>query len=152
MRLTDRLRVEHGVYLLQLRHLEELVSAQASTEAVAAALSTIVIAEEHHSRLEDSVLYPELAQRIGASTEVLVEVRKDHDRLHVLADQARLNCGAAEVRAYASALREHLEREIHHLFPLAEEIISEPVLASLGNWQEDHIRTELGRPEGWNRS
>ena len=56
------------------------------------------------------------------------------------------------MRAYAAALREHLEREIHHLFPLAEEIISESVLSSLGNWQEDHIRQELGRPEGWARS
>ena len=149
MRLTDRLKVEHGVYLLQLRHLEELLAAQASEEAVAAALTTIVIAEEHHSRLEDAVLYPQLAQRIGPDSPVLVEVRREHERLHDLAAAARLHGRADDAAAFVVALREHLEHEIHHLFPLAEELLSEALLASLGNWQEDHIRQELGRPESW---
>jgi hemerythrin-like domain-containing protein len=151
MKLTDRLKVEHGVYLLQLRHVEELLAAQASPEAVAASLSTIVVAEDHHSRLEDEVLYPQLAQRLGPEAEVLVEVRKDHERLHDLAAVARLHARPDDVVAFIGAMRAHLEREIHHLFPLADELLSETLLSSLGNWQEDHIRQELGRPEPWAR-
>jgi hemerythrin-like domain-containing protein len=149
MKLTDRLKVEHGVYLLQLRHLEELLAAQASPEAITAALSTIVMAEDHHSRLEDAVLYPQLAQRIGPDSEVLVQVRQEHERLHDLALAARLHGREDDVAAYIMAMREHLEHEIHHLFPLADELLSEALLSSLGNWQEDHIRQELGRPERW---
>ena len=149
MKLTDRLRVEHGVYLLQLRHVEELLKCEAAPEAVAAALSTIVVAEDHHSRLEDAVLYPELERLVGAAAPPLVEVRQTHARLQVLATQARLSASPADVRAFVNALREHMEQEIHHVFPLIEELISEELLASLGNWQEDHIRHELGRPERW---
>ena len=149
MKLTDRLRVEHGVYLLQLRHVEELLAAEAAPEALAAALSTVVVAEAHHSRLEDAVLYPELERRIGADAAPLVEVRQAHERLHVLAAQARLSASPADVRVFVDALREHMEQEIHHVFPLIEELISEELLSSLGNWQEDHIRHELGRPERW---
>lgn len=152
MKLTDRLKVEHGVYLLQLRHVEELLTSEAAPEAVVAALSTIVVAEDHHSRLEDAVLYPELERRIGADAAPLVEVRQTHERLHVLATQARLSGSPAEVRVFVEALREHMEHEIHHVFPLIEELFPEELLSSLGNWQEDHICHELGHPERWARS
>jgi hemerythrin-like domain-containing protein len=152
MKLTDRLRVEHGVYLLQLRQVEELLTAEAAPEALAAALSVIVVAEDHHSRLEDAVLYPELERRIGADTSPLVEVRQAHERLRVLATQARLTASSADVRAFVDELREHMEHEIHHVFPLIEELVSEELLSSLGNWQEDHLCHELGRPESWART
>jgi hemerythrin-like domain-containing protein len=149
MKITDRLKVEHGVYLLQLRHLEALVDAGAPTEALKAVVQAIAAAEDQHSKLEDTVL--ELAKVVGAEFAPLMQVSDDHRRLAELSNRATASGDPVEVKAYIDHLRSHLEREIHSLFALAEEVLSPELLASLGNWQEEHIYREAGQPAPWER-
>ena len=151
MKITDRLKVEHGVYLLQLRHLEALVDAQAPAEALKAVVQAIAAAEDQHSKLEDTVLYPELAKVVGTEFAPLIQVSEDHRRLTDLSNRAAVSGDPIQVKAYIDELRGHLEREIHSLFALAEEVLSPELLASLGNWQEEHIYREVGQPAPWER-
>jgi hemerythrin-like domain-containing protein len=151
MKITDRLKVEHGVYLLQLRHLEVLVDARAPAEALRAVVQAIAAAEDQHSKLEDTVLYPELAKVVGAEFAPLMQVSDDHRRLAELSNRAAASGDPVEVKAYIDHLRSHLEREIHSLFALAEDVLSPELLASLGNWQEEHIYREAGQPPPWER-
>lgn len=151
MKITERLKVEHGVYLLQLRHLEALISAEAGPEVLKAVVRAIATAEDQHSKLEDTLLYPELAKVVGEEFAPLVEVREDHRRLAELSGRAAETGEAADVQAFIDLLRGHLEREIHNLFALAEEVLSADLLRSMGNWQEEHIYREMGRPAPWER-
>jgi hemerythrin-like domain-containing protein len=153
MKITDRLKVEHGVFLLQVRRLQEMVEKNAPAEALRSTLETIATAEEWHSLLEDRVLYPALAETLGKDNPLLVEITEDHRMLRVLADKVR---GAAftheDVIAYAARLRAHLEREIHGIFRLADQRISPERLAAMCNWDAEHIFEEAGKREEWLRS
>lgn len=149
MKITERLKVEHGVYLLQLRHLEALIDAQAPAEVLKAVVRAVAMAEDQHSKLEDNVLYPELSKIVGDGFAPLVEVKEDHRRLAELSGRAATSGDPGDVKAFIELLRGHLEREIHNLFPLAEEVLSAELLRSLGNWQEEHIFREMGQPAPW---
>jgi hemerythrin-like domain-containing protein len=153
MKITDRLKVEHGVFLLQLRRLQEMVEKNAPAEALRSTLETIATAEEWHSLLEDRVLYPALAETLGKDNALLVEIAEDHRMLRVLADKVR---GASftheDVTAYAARLRAHLEREIHGIFRLADQRIAPERLAAMCNWDAEHIFEEAGKREEWLRS
>jgi hemerythrin-like domain-containing protein len=153
MKITDRLKVEHGVFLLQLRRLQEMVEKNAPAEALRSTLETIATAEEWHSLLEDRVLYPALAETLGKDNALLVEIAEDHRMLRVLADKVR---GASftheDVTAYAARLRSHLEREIHGIFRLADQRIAPERLAAMCNWDAEHIFEEAGKREEWLRS
>ena len=46
-------------------------------------------------------------------------------------------------------MRDHLEREIHGLFALAEEWIPAERLESLCKWDEEHLYESLGRRMEW---
>lgn len=151
MKITERLKVEHGVYLLQLRHLEALIDAQASPEILKAVVRAIAMAEDQHSKLEDNVLYPELAKIVGDEFAPLMQVREDHRNLAELASRAAASGDPVDAKAFIDLLRGHLEREIHNLFALAEEVLSADLLQSLGNWQEEHIYREMGQPAPWER-
>lgn len=151
MKITERLKVEHGVYLLQLRHLEALMDAQAPAEVLKAVVQAIAAAEDQHSKLEDTVLYPELAKIVGDEFAPLQQVREDHRRLAELSHRAASAGEPVHVKEFVDFLRAHLEREIHSLFALAEEVLGADLLRSLGNWQEEHIYREMGQPAPWER-
>jgi hemerythrin-like domain-containing protein len=153
MKITDRLKVEHGVYLLQLRRLEEMAARGAPLEAQQATLDAIATAEEWHSALEDRLLYPALAETLGEDNAVLREVAEDHRALKALSDRVRAGGFTREdVLAYATRLRSHLEREIHGVFRLAEQRISPERLTGMCNWDAEHIFEEAGKREEWLRS
>ena len=153
MKITDRLKVEHGVFLLQLRRLDEMVGRGAPLEALQATLETIASAEEWHSSLEDRLLYPALAETLGGDNAVLQDVAEDHRALKSLSDRVRAGGFTSDdVVAYGARLRTHLEREIHGVFRLAEQRISPERLASMCNWDAEHIFEEAGKREEWLRS
>jgi hemerythrin-like domain-containing protein len=153
MKITDRLKVEHGVYLLQLRRLEEMAARGAPLEAQQATLDAIATAEEWHSALEDRLLYPALAETLGSDNAILLEVAEDHRALKALADRVRAGGFTREdVLAYGTRLRAHLEREIHGVFRLAEQRISPERLTGMCNWDAEHIFEEAGKREEWLRS
>jgi hemerythrin-like domain-containing protein len=150
MKITDRLKVEHGVFLQQLKVLERLVGEGASREALLAVTETIVAAEQHHSRIEDRVLYPALVKVLGPQFPLLVEIRAQHDAVRQLTDDVRRGGGErALVRRYVEALRHHMESEIHSLFVLAEEYMDEDDLESMCSWDEEHVYAEAGRGQVW---
>ena len=50
------------------------------------------------------------------------------------------------VCAFVDLLRDHLEREIHGVFALAEDLIPQETLAQMANWDVDHLRDAAGAP------
>ena len=150
MKITDRLKVEHGVFLMQLRHLEQMIVARAPVAGVAAAIETIAQAESHHSALEDRLLYPAMAQKLGADCAPLRDVRADHQRIQQLLDKVRAgDTDAQTTLELVGVLRDHMEREIHQVFTLAESVLSEEDLRAMCNWDVQHIFEESGNEALW---
>jgi hemerythrin-like domain-containing protein len=150
MKITDRLKVEHGVFLEQLRLLERLLAEGAPPAVLRATVETIAAAEERHDELEDRLLYPELARAVGAEHRALQAVAADHERIRRLVASIRSGEGGTdEVAAFVVTLRDHLEREIHSVFPLAVQWIAEERLVALGDWDAEHLFTAVGERERW---
>ena len=150
MKLTDRLKVEHGVFLKQLAFLESLVEQQAPPQILAAVAETIALAEEEHSQLEGRLLYPLLEKALGTDYAPLRQVAQDHAELAALI--ARVRAGTADsslILELVKVMRDHLEREIHGLFALAEEWIPADRLETLASWEEEHLYESLGRRSDW---
>lgn len=150
MRLTDRLKVEHGVFLRQLSYLDALAEAGAPPVVLRAVLEAITVAEEQHALVEERTLYPALREVLGDSAAPLEAAEAEHQQVGALAERMRQDgAGAADVTAFSTALRHHLEREIHDVFRLAEELLSEERLSSLCNWEEEHVFDALGQRTKW---
>lgn len=150
MKITERLKVEHGVFLLQLRHLEGLLRRHAHPAVLAAAVETIATAEEHHSLIEDRVLYPALTETVGPDVPPLREIQADHQRIRTLVQTIRSGAfDEAVVSRFIETLREHMEREIHETFALVDEVISAERLASMCNWDVEHVFEESGHGAIW---
>lgn len=150
MKITDRLKVEHGVFLLQLRYLEELLRRHAPPAAVVAAVETIAIAEENHSLIEDRVLYPALATALGRDLPALKQIDDDHQATRALV--ARIRAGDTDentVRAWVEGLRAHMEREIHATFSLIEDTFGVERLVAMCNWEVEHVYGEMGKRSAW---
>jgi len=145
MKITERLKAEHGVFLYQLDQLEELACRNTPMDVLAAVVDTIAGAEDHHAMIEDQVLYPALVQANGGEFPLLRKARAEHVEIRRLV--TRIRSGVFDehtVCAFVSLLREHLEREIHGVFALAEELIPPDALASMANWDVDHVRETAG--------
>lgn len=150
MKLTDRLKVEHGVFLKQLSFLEGLAKLDAPANLLAAVAETIALAEEQHSQLEGRLLYPLLEKALGADYAPLRQVAQDHTELAALIARVRAGtAGAPLILELVQVMRDHLEREIHGLFALAEEWIPAERLESLSSWEEEHLYESLGRRSDW---
>jgi len=150
MKLTDRLKVEHGVFLKQLSFLEGLVKLGADPSVLAIAAETIITAEEDHSQIEGRVLYPELEKAVGSNFGPLKQVAQEHADLAALV--ARLRAGKVDATLameLVTRLRAHLEWEIHGLFALAEEWIPAERLEGLVSWDEEHLYESMGRRKEW---
>jgi hemerythrin-like domain-containing protein len=144
MKITDRLKVEHGVFLRQLRYLEQLLEHDAPKAVLATVVETIAKAEEHHTMIEDRLLYPELTKVFGEDLPALRELAQEHDQVRRLVATIRSGDFDGDVvHRFLQALRVHLEREIHQVFPLVEEILSPERLASLSNWDAEHVMEAL---------
>jgi hemerythrin-like domain-containing protein len=141
MKITERLKAEHGVFLYQLERLQELVRVNAPLAVLAAVVETIASAEDHHAMIEDQVLYRALVAANGGEFPLLRTARVEHVELRRLVARIRAkDFNEHTVSAFAALLRGHLEREIHGLFALAEELLPEETLISLANWDADHLR------------
>lgn len=152
MRITDRLRAEHGVFLWQLRTLEALQAEGAYPETLRAIVEVLARAEEHHAQLEERVLFPALARVLGPDDSRLRVLYEDHQQLGALTEHIRKeDFGPEDIRRFVVAAREHFEREIHGVFVLAEEIMSDADLSGMANWNVDHLYESIGRPAPWAR-
>jgi Hemerythrin HHE cation binding domain len=152
MRITDRLKVEHGVYLQQLRTLRELLALKAPRPVLAAVVDTIASSEELHSEIEERTVYPALIKALGPAFPALAAVASDHAAIRTRL--ARIRSGdfdESDVADFASVLHDHLEREIHSLFALADEWLTEQQLTSMCNWNVEHVYEAAGQRELWLR-
>jgi hemerythrin-like domain-containing protein len=150
MKITDRLKVEHGIFLLQLRQLEQMATARAPGAALAATIETIARAEQHHSELEDRLLYPALSAKLGPEYPALRAVAADHARIQQLLGVLRAGTPSPEITLeFVTHLRDHMEREIHEVFVLAEDVLSAEALQSMSNWDVQHIFEESGNEALW---
>ena len=150
MKITDRLKVEHGVFLVQLRRLERMVAERAPAAALAGAIESIAAAEAHHSALEDRLLYPALAGKLGSEFPALRIITADHQRIQQLLTRIRAGEPDAQTTLeLVSTLRDHMEREIHEIFVLAEDVLPEADLHSMCNWDVQHIYEESGNEALW---
>ena len=67
---------------------------------------------------------------------------------------AKIRGGAfdvADVVLFADVLHGHLEREIHTLFALADEWLTEAQLVSMCNWNVEHVYEAAGQRAVWMR-
>ena len=152
MKITDRLKVEHGVFLQQLRVLRSLVELKAPHSILAAVVETIAVAEEQHSQIEEQALYPALAKVLGPGSSALVTVAGEHAMLRQ--QVAKIRGGdfdVPDITVFADALHDHLEHEIHTLFALAEEWLTEAQLVSMCNWNVEHVYDAAGQRALWMR-
>jgi len=150
MKITDRLKAEHGVFLHQLDRLEDLALNNTPMDVLAAVVETIASAEEHHAMIEDRVLYPALVKANGGEFALLRKARAEHVELRRLV--ARIRSGVFDehtVCTFAGLLRDHLEREIHGIFAVAEDLIPPDTLAQMANWDVDHLHEAAGVPAPW---
>lgn len=150
MRITDRLRVEHGIFLHQLRLLEWMASERAPEPVLKAVAETIATAEERHSRIEERLLYPVVAELLGPCSPVLAATAAEHDEIRGLLGLIR-GGGADQdsVLRFVDAMRSHMESEIHGLFVLAEEHLTDEQLSTLTNWNVEHVEEEARAAKDW---
>lgn len=148
MKITERLNVEHGVFLKQLDHLERLLREGAPRPVLAAVVQTIGAAMQPHCDIEERSLCPALAEVLGSAVSPLSIVTAKHEDIEEL--RRVIDSGAfdeADVDAFVRALREHMEEEIHVLFPMAEEWLPPERLVSMSNWNVEHVRERAARHE-----
>ena len=150
MKITERLKAEHGVFLSQLDHLQGLVRNKATREVLKAVVETIASAEEHHSRIEDRLLYPALVKAIGRESALLRKSGAEHAKVHELVAQIRAGSfDEATVTAFVEVMGKHLEREIHDVFGLADDMLPEEQLVSMTNWNVEHLYEANAKRQPW---
>lgn len=132
--ITDALLGEHGVIYRLLGHLtsrpfESADEARAKAAELAAGLAS-------HAQLEDDLLFVPLEGPLGPNGGPLAVMRMEHkevegtlERLAHVEDIEEAEALAAHLVAIA---HEHFEKEEQVLFPMAEELLGEDELRSLG--------------------
>jgi len=150
MKITERLKAEHGVFLFQLDHLERLVRSQAPRQVLKAVVEAIASAEEHHSEIEDRLLFPALVKAIGREAPLLVKSEQEHEEVKRLVGVIRSGAfDEVTVTAFVDLLRKHLEREIHDVFTLVEDMIPTEQLVSMSNWDVEHLYEANAKRKPW---
>jgi hemerythrin-like domain-containing protein len=140
MKITERLKAEHGVFLFQLDHLEKLVRSQAPPEILKAVVEAIASAEQHHSEIEDRLLFPTLVKAVGREPPLLVKSEQEHHEVKNLVDLIRSGSfDEVTVTSFVELMRKHLEREIHDVFTLVEDMIPTEQLVAMSNWDVEHL-------------
>ncbi len=138
MRVTERLRVEHGILLRQLHHLEILFEEGASPATLQGAVGSIEVTRRSAAELERRVLLPVLSRLLGRDYAALRKAEADHEEIAAMAAAMRETPPSRdEARRFAERLRLHLGSEVHSLFAMAEETIPADRLEALVNWDAE---------------
>jgi hypothetical protein len=150
MKITDRLKVEHGVFLQQLEVLERLALGRAPLPVLRAVVETIAAAEERHAEIEERVLWPAVRKAVGADFRPIAESAEAHQRIGRMVEEVRRESfDVGLVVRLVIELRQHLEDEIHGAFRLVEELLTEGQLEALCDWDAEHVYATAGKWEAW---
>jgi hemerythrin-like domain-containing protein len=113
-------------------------------------VETITSAEEHHTEIEDRLLFPALAKAVGRELPLLVKSDREHQEVKKLVGLIRSGpFDANTITAFIEAMRKHLEREIHDVFTLVEDFIPAEQLVSMSNWDVEHLYEANARRKPW---
>lgn len=133
MRITDRFRSEHQVFIEQLVILRSMLERDPSLAAFVAALRTLAAPLGRHAGREEAALFPALAD-LGVDAPVRV-LTGEHRMIDGWIDRIVAGLGPNELRSVfaelESTLRGHIEREDEVLFPLAERMLGDERLAEM---------------------
>lgn len=132
--ITDALLGEHGVIYTLLEHLtsrpfDSAEEARIQAAELAAGLAT-------HARIEDDLLFVALEGPLGPNGGPLAVMRTEHAEVEATLERLAQVEDVQEAAALAGHLvtvaREHFEKEEQMLFPMAEQLLGEEALRSLG--------------------
>ena len=140
MRITDAFLDEHVVLLTQLDELARLAGIEQHGQRSAGSAGWHGPEEFAarlllHARLEDELLFGYLEPQLGHSGPIEV-MRSEHVEIEALLADLCAAPDSRTARAPATALvrlaREHFAKEEQVLFPMAEQLLGQDVLAELG--------------------
>jgi regulator of cell morphogenesis and NO signaling len=132
--ITNALLGEHGVIYQLLDHLtsrpfDSVEEAHVQAAELAAGLAT-------HARIEDDLLFVALEAELGPNGGPLAVMREEHAEVEATLERLTQVEDLQEAEALAGHLvqvaREHFEKEEQVLFPMAEQLLGEEALRSLG--------------------
>ena len=114
MKVTERLKAEHGVLLMLLNHLEDVLRSGAGPEVLRATTAAVAAAEEKHALGEERLIFRLVAASLGPDSPAVSTLLEEHERIEGLS-QSILSSAFDEgtVAAYLALLRQHIERETH---------------------------------------
>jgi hemerythrin-like domain-containing protein len=125
MKITDALNAEHAVFLTQLGVLERMVGGGAPAGEIAACVLALAEAVEIHRKAEEDLLYPAILRVFGADFPPMRVMEAEHAQIERCVAAVRERRDVAEsAGALVDVLRQHIDKEIHVLFPMAESRLS----------------------------
>lgn len=132
MRITDRFRNEHQVFLEQLDVLQGLLAAGEPIDGVVTALRTLAAPLSRHARREEEELFPAIGRLASGPIGLLVEEHRWIEaRIEAMAAApSRLDLERL-VDEFARTLREHIAKEDEGIFPIAERVLGNSTLNEL---------------------
>jgi hemerythrin-like domain-containing protein len=135
MRLTEQLSAEHAVFLTELDVLDDLLSQSASTEVLRGAMLTLAAAVEQHRAVEEEHLFPAMVRQFGEGFPPVQAMEADHQEIGRCIEgvAARSQQTPALVQEFIDILRQHIDKEDHVLFPMAEQQIGAAELERLAD-------------------
>jgi hemerythrin-like domain-containing protein len=148
---TDVLRDEHRVILRALELVERAIAP--ADEPVADRWWTDLVAwlrafaDENHHAKEERSLFPALVKAgvpvEGGPVGVMLEEHAQGRALVAAMAGERGAARAAAARQYIALLRAHIDKENDVLFPLADAVVDEPLMATVRR-EFETVRLELG--------
>ena len=131
--VTDALIGEHGVIYPLLDHLTSGSFAAEEARALAAFLAAGL---GTHARIEDELVFVPLERHLGPNGGPIAVMRAEHDEVEGTLERLTQVTDVDEARSLAAHLaqvaREHFAKEEQVLFPMAEQLLGEDELRSLG--------------------
>lgn len=122
MKATECLNTEHGVFLVQLDFLEDLLKKKSSNEVLRGVILTIARAVERHADVEERILYPAISRAFDKDFPPIKQMEFEHGELNQLIRQIEKGSEKTSQLAtqFMDLLRSHIMKEIQVLFPLCE--------------------------------
>ncbi|MFQ5508522.1 MAG: hemerythrin domain-containing protein [Leptospirillia bacterium] len=138
---------DHHTALARARDVQLGLDGTVPVEPAVLAATMTAFFSDHlalHFALEESLLVPPLADRVGADHPLLEQMRAEHLKLRALSE-GLVNGGEGldptlpgRLTAWREALSGHVRFEERQLFPLVQEHLDEAQLAAIGRALADH--------------
>lgn len=155
---VDDLRHEHDAVLVALGILDKIAAAAKGNAAAPADLSDFLqflqefVDKCHHGK-EERLLFPAMVsagmpEQAGPIAVMLAEHGQGRDLVDAMRDAISPTFDPARfaqaAQTYADHMRQHIDKENGVLFPMAERILPEPVLAGLAGEFAQHEEQVIG--------